>query len=70
MDTDKLTEISRVAEPDPFRVCMIFPDPFLIVLGSGSYSNEHDKINRKGKFNNGCLLFDSWLADLLTRKIS
>ncbi len=35
-------------------------DPFLSVLGSGSYSNEPHKMNWKGKFNKISLLAGSW----------
>jgi hypothetical protein len=46
------------------RIGIIFqvPDLFPGVLGSGSisYSNEHNKINWKGKFNEVCLLVRSW----------
>ncbi len=55
------------------RIPIIFQDPdwdlFPGVLGCGSvsYSNEHNKINWKGKFNK---VASVWvLLDLLTRKI-
>jgi hypothetical protein len=56
---------SSVADPDPI-ICQD-PDPFPECLRSGfgsiSFSNEHNKINWKGKFNK------EYLLDLLTRKI-
>ncbi len=51
------------------RIRFILPGPdpalFSSVLGSESvsYSNEHNKINWKGKFNNLGLLLGSWQTD-------
>jgi hypothetical protein len=42
------------------QACVADPDPLLSVFGSGSYSNEDNKKNSKGKFINVRLLFGSW----------
>jgi hypothetical protein len=61
--------VHSVADPNPYPYN--FPDPFPSVLGSGyvGYSNEHNKINLKGKFNKVGMPSGWFLVDLLTKKI-
>jgi hypothetical protein len=70
LDDRLLTSVADL-DPNPFASVSFSlirnREPFLSVPGSGSvsYSNEHNKINWKGKFNKKCP--SGWfLADLLT----
>ncbi len=60
----KLAQLRVIHDLPPvlrIRIRAIIRDPIQGVLGSGSisYSNEHIKINWKGKFNKECLLVGS-----------
>ncbi len=64
---------SRIRDPFPGVVGSRIRDPFPGVVGSGSrsvsYSNEHNKINWKGKLTKYNMPSGWVLLDLLTRKI-